>query len=61
MVQQVFYGETNTLTAAMTDITMVQKLVLGFLVVMIFAMGLFPQPVIDLTRDAVSVIFTRFK
>ena len=61
MIQKVFYGDTNPLTAAMMEITTGQKMVLGIIVALIFAMGIFPQPVFDLTKDSVSLILTRFK
>ncbi len=59
MVQKVFYGETNIVSAAMQDINLSQKLVLGVLVVFIFAFGIYPQPLIELTKDTVAAILTR--
>ncbi len=61
MVQKVFYGEANSITGNMQDITLNQKLVLAVLVVFIFLFGVFPQPVFDLTKDTVLNILTRFK
>ncbi len=61
MVQKVFYGETNSITNAVQEITLNQKLVLAVLVVFIFLFGVFPQPLLDLTRDTVTLITTRFK
>jgi NADH-quinone oxidoreductase subunit M len=61
MVQKVFYGELNTLTGAMKEIAFNEKLILALIVVAIFIMGIYPQPVIELTREAVSVLLTRFK
>ncbi|HAO47399.1 MAG TPA: NADH-quinone oxidoreductase subunit M [Ferruginibacter sp.] len=61
MVQKVFYGETNSITNAVQEITLNQKLVLTVLVVFIFLFGVFPQPLLDLTRDTVTLITTRFK
>jgi NADH-quinone oxidoreductase subunit M len=61
MVQKVFYGDTNSLTVTMKDISLKQKLVLGVLVLLIFAVGIYPQPVFDLTKDTVTLILTRFK
>lgn len=57
MVQKVFYGESNSITESMQEISMNQKLVLAVLVVFIFLFGVFPQPIFDLTKDTVSALF----
>lgn len=54
MVQKVFYGETNELTATMKDISLNEKIILGVIVVLIFIVGLYPQPMLDLTKDTVG-------
>jgi NADH-quinone oxidoreductase subunit M len=51
MVQKVFYGETNAVTQAVHDISFSQKLVLAILVLFIFVFGVFPQPLLDLTKE----------
>jgi NADH-quinone oxidoreductase subunit M len=61
MIQKVFYGEVNTVTATMRDISMNEKFILGVTVVMIFIAGIYPQPFFDLTKDTVTTIITRFK
>ena len=61
MVQKVFYGEANSITGNMQDITLNQKLVLAVLVVFIFFFGVYPQPLFDLTKDTVTAILTRIK
>ncbi len=61
MVQKVFYGEANSITEKIQEISLSQKLVLAFLVVMIFLFGVYPQPLFDLTKDTVATIITRFK
>ena len=61
MVQKVFYGEANSITGAMQDISLNQKLVLGVLLVFIFGFGVFPQPLFDLTKDTVAAIMTRIQ
>lgn len=61
MVQKVFYGESNTITEKIQEITFNQKLVLGILLVFIFLFGVFPQPILDLTKDAVSALLIRIK
>ena len=54
MIQKVFYGNTNALTEKITDISFAQKLALGLIVVMIFTFGVYPQPMIDLAKEAVN-------
>lgn len=61
MVQKVFYGEANAVTNAVQEISFNQKLVLSVLVVFIFLFGVFPQPLLDLTKETVSAILLRFK
>ncbi|MEO6405883.1 MAG: NADH-quinone oxidoreductase subunit M [Ferruginibacter sp.] len=54
MIRNVFYGETNSLTENIKDISFNQQFVLGFIVLLIFILGVYPQPVIDLTKSAVT-------
>jgi NADH-quinone oxidoreductase subunit M len=61
MVQKVFYGESNAVTGAMQEISFNQKLVLSVLVVLIFLFGVFPQPLIDLTKEITTAILARYK
>ncbi len=61
MVKNVFYGESNALTAAVKDISLNEKIILSVVVVAIFLVGVYPQPFFDLTKSAVSFITTRFK
>jgi len=61
MIQKVFYGETNSLTESLKDIAFNEKLVLAVLVILIFIIGVFPQPLLDLTKDSVSMLMTKFK
>jgi NADH-quinone oxidoreductase subunit M len=61
MIQKVFYGESNALTANMKDISFNEKLVLAIIVVLIFAVGIFPQPFFDLTKQSVALLVAKFK
>lgn len=54
MIQKVFYGNTNHTTEKINDISFAQKLGLALIVVMIFAFGVYPQPMIDLAKEAVN-------
>lgn len=56
MIQKVFLGNTNSLTATALDIKLNEKLVLSFIVVLILVIGLFPQPLLDLTQGTVDSI-----
>lgn len=60
MIQRVFYGESQP-TVTITDISTGQKLVLGVLIVLIFAAGVYPKPFFDMTSDTVTNLLTRFK
>ena len=59
MIQKVFYGNTNEITATVTDISFAQKFALGLIVVMIFTFGIYPQPMIDLAKEAVTGLVAR--
>jgi len=61
MVQKVFYGETNALTATIKEIAWNEKIILGVIVVSIFLVGVFPQPMFNLTKDAVTLIIGKGK
>ncbi|MEO6488626.1 MAG: NADH-quinone oxidoreductase subunit M [Ferruginibacter sp.] len=61
MIQRVFYGDSNAITDQVTDISFFQKLVLGIIVCLIFLIGVYPQPVIDLTKDAAVALIGRTK
>ncbi|MEP6711675.1 MAG: NADH-quinone oxidoreductase subunit M [Ferruginibacter sp.] len=61
MIQRVFYGNTNTVTEAMTDISINEKISLAVIVCLIFIMGIYPQPMIELTKEAVSNLVAMVK
>jgi NADH-quinone oxidoreductase subunit M len=56
MVQKVFYGEVNAITATVKEIALNEKIILAVIVVAIFLAGLYPQPMFDLTKGAVKLI-----
>lgn len=56
MIQKVFYGNTSVLTATGTEIRFNEKLVLGILVVLILAFGVYPKPMLELTESTVNAI-----
>ncbi len=61
MIQKVFYGEVNTATITVKEISFNQKASLTIVIAAIFLVGLYPQPLLDLTKDAVTLIISRFK
>jgi NADH-quinone oxidoreductase subunit M len=56
MIQKVFYGETNVTTSGIGEIAWNEKIILAVIVVTIFLVGVFPQPIFDLTKDTVLLI-----
>lgn len=54
MVQKVFYGKTTAITETATDISGNIKLALAILVIIVIVLGVYPQPMIDLTGDTVG-------
>ncbi|CAN5815215.1 NADH-quinone oxidoreductase subunit M [soil metagenome] len=61
MIQKVFYGNSNSLVDAVKEISLNEKLILGAIVCMVFFIGIYPQPLIDLTRGAVSDLLMKMK
>ncbi|MFN8244098.1 MAG: NADH-quinone oxidoreductase subunit M [Ferruginibacter sp.] len=61
MVQKVFYGPANATLAGFRDIAWHEKIILAVMILAIFIMGVFPQPVIELTKDAVTQFITKIK
>ncbi len=59
MVQRVFYGPTNTLTGKGVDIRLNEKLVLGLIVLIILAVGVYPEPLFRLTEGAVDSLLSK--
>jgi len=56
MVQKVLFGEVSTVTANATEINAYSKWVLIVIVVAVIALGVYPQPLIDLTKDSVNAL-----
>jgi NADH-quinone oxidoreductase subunit M len=59
MVQRVFYGSTNARTENAVDIQLNEKFILGFIVLLILIMGVYPEPVFRLTKDAVESLISK--
>ena len=58
MVQKVFFGAVNDRTAGAVDIHLNERLGLAFLVVVIFALGVYPQPLLNITNEYTESIIT---
>lgn len=59
MIQKVFYGNTNALTERGVDIRLNEKVVLAVIVVIIIFVGIYPRPVLDLTKETADFILTK--
>lgn len=60
MVQKVLYGNTVERTANATEISGNVKWILVVLVIIVIALGVYPQPMIDMTKDTVhSILYNR--
>ena len=57
MIQKIFYGNTVEKTNNAVEIDFNVQVVLSVLVVLVLVMGVYPQPMIDLTKDTVNAIF----
>ena len=59
MVRKVFYGNNNSLTAGAKDISMNVKLALGIIVILIFWMGIYPQGLLNVTKEISDSILNK--
>ncbi|MEJ7766857.1 MAG: proton-conducting transporter membrane subunit, partial [Chitinophagaceae bacterium] len=59
MIQKVFYGNTNTITANGSDVSLHIKIALIMIVVLIFMGGIYPKPMLSVTNDLTDAILNR--
>lgn len=59
MIQRVFYGETNQLTANATDISLNLQVALSIIIVAILLVGIYPKPMLSLTEELSHQILNR--
>ena len=59
MIKRVFYGEVNAVTAGVTDIRLNEKVALGVIVVLIIVVGVYPKPVLELTKETADFILSK--
>lgn len=60
MVRKVFYGSLTPITQNITDSSKNEMFVLSVIVVAIFMMGVFPQPMINISKEAVASIINLY-
>ena len=58
MIQKVFFGPANERTVNAKDINLGEKLALSILVIMVFAFGVYPQPLLNITDGYAQSIIT---
>ena len=51
MIRKVFYGNMNELTATVRDVRSNEKLALGIIVILIFCIGVYPQALLNVTKE----------
>jgi NADH-quinone oxidoreductase subunit M len=61
MIQKVFYGEWKPVSNFFPDLSITEKLVLVIIVALVFVFGVYPQPLIDLTKESVNQLLMRLK
>jgi NADH-quinone oxidoreductase subunit M len=61
MIQYVFYGTPNELGIKMTPISGLQKIVLAVMILFVIGLGIYPEPVFNLTQNIVTDILARAK
>ncbi len=59
MIRKVFYGNTNELTSVSVDLRPNEKIALGIIVVLIFAAGVYPQLLLNVTNEVSDAILKK--
>jgi NADH-quinone oxidoreductase subunit M len=59
MIGKVFYGNTNALTEKGVDIKLNEKFVLSLIVVIIVVVGVYPRPILELTKETADFILAK--
>ena len=59
MIQKIFFGEVKTSTESVSDISFSEKFSLMVIIGLIFLFGVYPQPLIDLTKNAVTTFLVK--
>lgn len=61
MIQKIFYGNTTIVTDGAVEINSGVKIMLAILVVVVLLLGIYPQPMLQLTNDSVQALFAAIK
>lgn len=61
MIQKTFYGNTTIVTDGAVEINTGIKIMLAILVIVVIMLGVYPQPMLQLTNDSVQAIFAAVK
>ncbi|MDQ0107839.1 NADH-quinone oxidoreductase subunit M [Chitinophaga terrae (ex Kim and Jung 2007)] len=56
MIQKVIFGQENELTTTTTDLKAGEMLALSLIVIMIFVLGVYPQPMLELVSNTTEVV-----
>jgi NADH-quinone oxidoreductase subunit M len=59
MIQKIFFGPANALTEKAIDIFPVEKIALVLVVAAIIIIGVYPQPMLNLTNDFVDLLMDK--
>ena len=58
MLQKVLFGNTNGRTETLNEISLVEKVTLGILVIAIIVLGVYPQPFLEYSQKAVDELMS---
>lgn len=56
MLQKVIFGESNALTSTTADLKTGELLAIGIVIVVIFILGVYPKPLLDLVHSTTAVV-----
>ena len=59
MIGKVFFGNTNALTEKAVDIKLNEKIVLAAIVILIVVVGIYPRPVLELTKETADFLLNK--
>ncbi len=61
MIQKIFYGSTNNLTANAREVNNNERFALGVIVLLIVILGVYPQPLLNLSNNFVDGLLSEIK
>jgi NADH-quinone oxidoreductase subunit M len=59
-VKNVFYGNLNTITTGFREIMLHERVILVLIVVMIFIVGVYPEPMFNMIRSTSELIIGKY-